>query len=235
MKEKVKGEVVDIVLASTSPRRRDLLTQAGVAFRAIDSQVSEELPEHAWDNPEEATQTLANRKAAAVAHMLLACPEALRDTTVVIGADTVVVHRGKVFGKPTNTGDARRMLRELSGSAHQVITGVSVWEILHDTAAHVELGAEPGKVTGTESSTDCNPATKHTTFAETSHVYFKNLTEQDIDTYLTEGESMDKAGAYAIQGKGKRLVDHTQGSWDNIVGLPVAALLERFPQLVHDA
>lgn len=203
---------MDVVLASKSPRRRELLAKAGVNFRIIESQASEDLSNEAWSNPEEAVQTLAERKAGTVVQDLIDT-EHIADPTVVIGADTIVVLDGKVYGKPTDANDARRMLHELEGKCHQVITGVSVYTIQPNTS-----GA---------------PAQQHTTFAETSNVYFKALTDEDISAYLAEGESLDKAGAYAIQGKGQRLVDHYAGSWDNIVGLPVQQLLERFPSLVN--
>lgn len=202
---------MDIILASKSPRRRKLLGKAGVDFRTMDSQASEQLPAEAWNNPEEAVKTLAERKAGTIVQVLIAAPENMHGPTMVIGADTIVVLNGKVFGKPVGADDAKRMLRELAGQQHQVITGVSVWAIDRNSEGKFSIG--------------------NATFAETSSVYFKELTDEEIKAYLAEGESFDKAGAYAIQGKGKRLVDHYEGDWDNIVGLPVTTLLKRFPQL----
>ena len=190
-----------IVLASASPRRKQLLEDAGVDFEVVVSQADENLSAQEWADPASAVQTLAERKAHAVAASLPEVPEVVR----VIGADTIVVLDGQVYGKPADAQDARRMISTMAGRAHQVLTGVSLWTV------------SPG------AARDNIP---HTTFVEVSHVYFKPLTSQDIEDYLACDESLDKAGAYAIQGAGHVLVDHYEGDYDNIVGLPVARLLE---------
>ena len=183
---------MDIVLASKSPRRSELLARAGVAFRTMDSCADETLPPDAWEDPAQAVRTLAERKAQAVAKRL----EDEAEPCLVVGADTIVVVDGVVFGKPCDEEDAFRMIRCMAGRAHQVMTGVSVWKV----------GAG-----------SCAPAHG---FTETSDVYFRDLSDQDIRDYLACGESMDKAGAYAIQGAGRVLVDHFGGDYDNVVGLP---------------
>ena len=183
---------MNIILASKSPRRSELLSRAGVVFRAVDSDADETLPPDAWDDPAHAVRTLAARKAQAVARRLADEQE----PCLVVGADTIVVVDGVVFGKPHDVQDAFRMIRHMAGRAHQVMTGVSVWRV---------------------GQGDCAPADD---FTEISDVFFKNLTDQDIWDYLACGESMDKAGAYAIQGEGHVLVDHFEGDYDNIVGLP---------------
>ena len=113
----------------------------------------------------------------------------------VIGADTIVVLDGRIFGKPADEADARRMLAELSGRTHQVITGVCL----------VRNGQ-------TEA------------FAETTDVRFKEISAEDIAAYVATGEPLDKAGAYGIQGRGGAFVDSVDGDYDNVVGLPVARL-----------
>ena len=119
---------------------------------------------------------------------------------------------GKIYGKPRSLSDAKRMLRELSGRTHEVITAVSVWMIAAPEADNISLGFR--------------------TFADVSRVTFRELTDEEIADYLRKGESFDKAGAYAIQGEGAALVDHYDGAWDTIVGLPAERLVKEFPDLV---
>ncbi|MDR2715184.1 MAG: Maf family protein, partial [Coriobacteriaceae bacterium] len=171
-------ENIDIVLASASPRRKQLLEEAGVRFRVQACPVDETLGPDAASCPEEAAKALAEKKAgAAVQEILVQKPQG---TTVVIGADTIVVLEGEIFGKPRSLSDAKRMLRRLSGNTHQVITAVSVWIIAAPEPEKVSIGRK--------------------TFADTSAVSFKPLTDDEIADYLRKGESFDKAGAYAAQG-----------------------------------
>ena len=136
-------------------------------------------------------QHLATIKAEAVV-------KELNGDEVVIGADTIVVLGDVIYGKPANADDAHRILRELSGKTHQVMTGVCVFV---DQAPHA--------------------------FVEVTDVTFRNLGDAEIDAYIATGEPMDKAGAYGIQGKGGALVEETAGDYDNVVGLPVQALVEK--------
>lgn len=167
--------------------------------------------------PEEAVKKLAERKAgAAVQEVLAQNPVGLG---FVIGADTMVVLDGEIFGKPYSADHAREMLRKLSGKTHQVITGVSVWMMLLNETE--------------ENGGDGNVSIGFRTFTETSEVTFKELTEEDINAYVATGETIDKAGAYGIQGKGAALVEGYEGDYNNIVGLPVDKLLENFPDLLR--
>ena len=180
---------INIILASNSPRRKQLLQDAGVQFRVFTptEPVDETLDADLLAQPEEAVKKLAERKAGAVVQEVLAQnPVGLG---FVIGADTMVVLDGEIFGKPYSADHAREMLRKLSGKTHQVITGVSVWMML--------------------------------------------FTEEDINAYVATGETIDKAGAYGIQGKGAVLVEGYEGDYNNIVGLPVDKLLENFPDLLR--
>ena len=205
---------MDIILASASPRRKQLLEQAGVEFRVVASDADESLDDDLLADPHEAAKELAQRKAASVVqHVLAAKPENAQ--IVVIGADTMVVLDGHIFGKPHSASEGKGMLRKLSGRTHQVITGVSVWMVVADETGSVNVGRK--------------------TFEETSFVTFKDLDDDTIMEYLRKGESYDKAGAYAIQGEGASLVERTEGDYDNIVGLPVGRLLEFFPDLVASA
>lgn len=210
---------INIILASRSPRRKQLLEEAGVKFVAFtgSTEVDETLEPDLLANPEEAVKKLAERKAGAVVQEVLAQnPVGLG---IVIGADTMVVLDGEMLGKPYSADHAREMLRKLSGRTHEVITGVSVWMMLLNETE--------------ENGGDGNVSIGFRTFAETSYVTFKELTDEDINAYVATGETIDKAGAYGIQGKGAALVEKYEGDYNNIVGLPVAKLLENFPDLLN--
>ena len=174
-----------LILASASPRRAALLARAGRAFDVVPANVDERRQP---DEPaRDYVDRLARRKAAAVAarHM----------DRVVIGADTAVVVDGAVLGKPRGAGDAARMLRRLSGRAHQVLTGVAV-----------------------QRGERCVSA------VESTVVHFAELDDAQIAWYVGTGEPSDKAGAYGLQGDGARFVTRIEGSRSNVVGLPLARL-----------
>lgn len=176
----------ELILASGSPRRRELLERAGYDFRIITSDV-EEISSTSME-PSSVAMENARLKALSVA--------ASHDGRfIVVGADTIVVLDGRIFGKPRDEQDACRMLRELSGRTHQVITGVCV-----------------------VASGQCE------TFAETTDVTFRQLSDGEISSYVATGEPLDKAGAYGIQGGAAIFVDHIDGDYDNVVGLPVTRL-----------
>lgn len=203
----------EVILASNSPRRRELLDAAGVKFtvRTPVTPVDESLEPDLAADPEEAAKKLAERKAGAVIQEVLS--ENYTGMLIVIGADTMVVLDGKIFGKPRSASDGKHMLRQLSGRTHEVITAVSVWMVAAPNAEDVSLGFR--------------------TFADISRVTFRDLTDEEITEYLRKGESFDKAGAYAIQGEGASLVDHYDGSLDTIIGLPATRLIKEFPDLVN--
>lgn len=203
----------EVILASNSPRRRELLNAAGVKFtvRTPVTPVDESLEPDLAADPEEAAKKLAERKAGAVIQEVLA--ENYTGMLIVIGADTMVVLDGKIFGKPRSASDGKHMLRQLSGRTHEVITAVSVWMVAAPNTEDVSLGFR--------------------TFADISRVTFRDLTDEEITDYLRKGESFDKAGAYAIQGEGAALVDHYDGALDTIIGLPATRLIKEFPDLVN--
>ena len=200
-----------VILASKSPRRRDLLKEAGIKFtvRTPIEPVDETLDADDLMMPVEAVKKLAERKAGALIQELIA--ENPQGLFMVLGADTMVVKGGDIFGKPRNLDDAKRMLGVLSGVSHDVITAVSVWMLAADGE---------------------NVSLAYRTFADKSVVTFKELTEEGIIDYLRKGESFDKAGAYAIQGEGRALVESYDGSLDTIVGFPVKRLIQEFPDIV---
>jgi septum formation protein len=187
-----------LVLASSSPRRRDLLAQAGYDFRVLPTEICEDLLP--GELPIPYVQRLARAKAEAVAaspalrdlaQSLAAAPT---DPALILGADTTVVAPGgEILLKPEDDADAARMLRLLSGATHQVITGVAL-------------------VAG--DATDVA--------AEITHVTVRSLTGADIAAYIATGEPRGKAGAYAIQGRFARYVPRVEGCYFNVVGLPLA-------------
>ena len=208
-----ENNTFEVILASNSPRRRELLDAAGVKFtvRTPVTPVDESLEPDLAADPEEAAKKLAERKAGAVIQEVLS--ENYTGMLIVIGADTMVVLDGKIFGKPRSASDGKHMLRQLSGRTHEVITAVSVWMVAAPNAEDVSLGFR--------------------TFADISRVTFRDLIDEEITDYLRKGESFDKAGAYAIQGEGAALVDHYDGSLDTIIGLPATRLIKEFPDLVN--
>jgi septum formation protein len=178
---------VRLVLASRSPRREDLLRAAGFVFDIEPADVDEAvLP---GERPADCAIRLASAKAQVVA--------ARRPGDVVLGADTVVIVNDVILGKPDGTADAERMLRQLSGRTHEVVTGVAL----------------------------CQGAQVRTAAARTL-VDFAQLTEEDLAWYLATGEPADKAGAYGVQGGASRFVTRINGSYSNVVGLPVAMVTD---------
>lgn len=174
----------EIILASSSPRRADLLAAIGVDFQIIPSLIHERV--HPDESPGDYITRLARAKVVAVARLC--------ETGLIIGADTVVVLDGVLMEKPGSRQDAGRMLRELSGRWHAVLTGVA----LFDAATHREVADY-----------------------EKTLVRFARLTDQEIDWYLESGEPMDKAGAYGIQGMAAMFIEEIAGNYSNVVGLPI--------------
>jgi septum formation protein len=182
-----------IVLASSSPRRRELLSQAGIPFIVMPGGVDEDKAE-LTGTPGQKAEQLAYLKALDVAKNV--------EKGLVLGADTIVVCENKIFGKPADEADARRMLESLSGREHLVITGIA----LINTGNGVVKKA-----------------------CETTKVRFSKLTDHEIQAYINTGEPYGKAGAYAVQGRGALLVESLSGCYSNVVGLPlqkVAAMLK---------
>jgi nucleoside triphosphate pyrophosphatase len=173
-----------IILASSSPRRAQLLETIGVKFELAPSRVEERLL--SGEAPPDYITRLARAKVIAVARK--------RESGLVIGADTIVVLDGRVLGKPESAEDAERMLRELSGRWHAVMTGVA----LYDVASRREV-ADYDKTL----------------------VRFAQLTDKEIEWYVKSGEPMDKAGAYGIQGLGSLFIEEIAGNYFNVVGLPI--------------
>lgn len=214
MADKAEDMKIDVILASGSPRRSELLAREGVPFSVRVSQADETLDADLLSQPEEAAKKLAERKARAVVEDVL--NDGYAGMAMVVGADTMVVADNTIYGKPADEADAKRILNELSGRAHQVITGVSVWLV----------GAPEGE--------DVSLAFR--SFAETSHVLFRALDDELIERYIATDEPWDKAGAYGVQGLGgEMLVERVSGDFDNVVGLPVKRLIAEFSEFFEAA
>ena len=179
-----------LFLASASPRRRELLAQAGFSFQVHPAHIPEDPNPN--EDPIAYVIRLAREKAQAVFSQLSANPETALNLAV-LGADTTVALDNQILGKPENPADAARILRLLSGRTHRVITGVALV-----TAEATEVAAE---ATG---------------------VRFLTLSDEEIAAYVATGEPMDKAGAYAIQGRAARWIPRIEGDYFNVVGLPIA-------------
>jgi septum formation protein len=189
-----------LLLASTSPRRAELLTAAGIRFTVHKVDIDEApLPD---ETPQQHVQRLAQEKAAAVAKA--------RPGNVVLGADTVVAVDGAILGKPRDDRDAAAMLRRLSGREHEVFTGIAL--------------AVPGRPIAVD--------------VACTRVWFSELSTAEVEWYVRSGEPGDKAGAYAIQGLASRFVERIDGSYSNVVGLPIALvwrLLKDLPEFRREA
>ncbi len=180
-----------VILASKSPRRRELLERAALSFEVQVGEIDE--TPRPGEGPVALATRLARAKAAAVART--------RDTkALVLGADTIVVLGEVILGKPADDEDASRMLRLLSGKCHEVITAFAI--------------------------TVAPKAERWTTRSVHTKVHFRELTDRVIERYVATGEPLDKAGAYGIQGLGVQLVARTEGSYSNVVGLPLVEVLE---------
>lgn len=178
---------MNIILASASPRRKEILENASVKFEVMASSIEELTLD--GESPCQMVMRLAFEKGMDIASR--------KKSDLIISADTIVVIDNTVLGKPENEIEARKMITSLSGRTHQVITGISLINL------------------------DNN---KKIIDYVISNVKFKNLSEEDINDYIRTKESLDKAGAYGIQGYGALLVDEIQGDYFNIVGLPISRL-----------
>lgn len=201
-----------LILASASPRRRELLRNARFVFKVMAADVPE-VPA-ANESPRDFAQRLAREKARVVFDQL---PESSRSSDIVLGADTVVVVDGAILGKPNDERDAARMLRLLAGRSHQVTTAVCLIGMQPDPPRAKQRQPSRKRETGN--------GKRETVFedvrSETTDVFFNWLSDADIQEYIATGEPMDKAGAYAIQGVASRWIPRIVGCYFNVVGLPV--------------
>lgn len=193
---------INIVLASGSPRRKELLTWAGVEFEILVSDI-DETPKKK-ETPSEMVRRLSKEKAHAVGKNLIAVN---RDAVVIAADTTVVSPRGKILGKPVDLDEAYKMISELQGKTHQVLTGYSIVKVKN------------GKILKTVSK------------VVKTAVTMRRLSTDERKFYLSQGESMDKAGAYAAQGFGMVLIEKISGSYTNVVGLPMSEVIQDLKKL----
>jgi len=207
---------VDLILASASPRRAAILSNAGFQFKIVTVAIDE--TRRRGEPAAKYVRRLAMEKARAVKTRLEAERRdgqrhgAGRRLTVIVGADTAVVVGAQVLGKPKSREEARRMLRRLSGRAHDVYTGAAL------------IGVE---LSGRERSA----GSVGRSFVEKTRVEFARLSEKEIEDYVRTREPFDKAGAYAIQGLGAKFVKRIEGCYFNVMGLPLTRLYEEFRKL----
>jgi septum formation protein len=183
-----------LILASASPRRRELLRFVGLKFKTIPAHVDEDYIE--GESPQQHVRRLAQEKAQLIARKY---PRAW-----VLGADTIVVIDGLILGKPKNKSQAREMLKKLSGREHKVHTGFTIAQ-------------EASKVCYTN--------------VVLSAVKFKKISPQELEWYVASDEPYDKAGGYAVQGRGAYFIQSIRGSYTNVIGLPLCEVLETLKKL----
>ena len=201
-----------IILGSASPRRKELLEQIGIKFEIVVSDAEEH---YESTRPDEIVKELALMKAEQVAEevkrrekegvgedylLRSETGEARLRNLLILGADTVVVRDGEILGKPSGAEEAFEMLKSLQGRAHQVYTGVAVLDFDRNAERHTVSHAEETKV------------------------FVHAMTDEEIRSYIAAGESLDKAGAYGVQGRFAAYIDRIEGDYYNVVGLPVAYL-----------
>ena len=188
-----------VILASASPRRKEILGHLGIPFTVMPSTREEVVR---GDDPIEVVKSLAAQKAEDIASQV-------EGDCVIIGSDTVVANEGRILGKPHDEEEAKQMIRSLSGHAHQVCTGVML--IVRE-----------------------NGVERTSNFAVATQVHVHALTEDQIERYVGKHESLDKAGAYAMQGWFAPFIDGIEGDYFNVVGLPIARVYEELQALGLD-
>ena len=186
------------ILASKSPRRKEILENLGISFEIVTADTNEDSE---ITDPAELVRELSVRKGRAVAEKIIE-DNKIVEKALVISSDTVVASDGEILGKPCDENDAKRMLRGLSGRAHSVFSGIAITEI------------EGGRIIKTAAAT------------EETRVYFSGMSEEDIDFYVHAEQVYDKAGAYAIQGIASAYIEKIDGDYFNVVGLPVRRMFK---------
>ena len=198
--------MAQIVLASASPRRSELLRQAGMDFAVIPSRGEEIVTS---THPAEVVEELSPQKAKEVAERILAGnEEGIQDFSVVIGADTVVAADHKILGKPADHEDARKMITMLQGNIHQVYTGVTL--IVKDAKGNIRTR----------------------TFNECTDVDVCEMSDEEVEEYISTKEPYDKAGAYGIQGSFGVYISGIRGCYYNVVGLPISRLCHELKDML---
>ena len=197
----------NIILASASKRRKKILKQAGIKFKAIKSNLNEDLliKKIKKSSPDKLVKILSLAKAVSV---LRACHGKLYEDKIIAAFDTIIICKNKIIGKPKNKKDALKTLLFLSNKEHKVYTGMTIINIRRSLRPQA-------------------PTPIITTDCEITKVKMKKISRQEAVNYIKTGEPMDKAGAYAIQGKGRKFIKSICGDYLNVVGLPLKRFLLR--------
>ncbi len=182
-----------MILASKSPRRKEILEEFGFKFKV---EAKETLEKSEKENPKDFVMEIALEKAMAVAEE--------NYMEWIVAADTVVVHNNKILGKPKNEEEAKEVLKSLSSHSHEVYTGVAIV----NKQKNINI-----------------------TFTELTKVYFKNISDQEINWYVETKEPLDKAGSYGIQGKGSILIEKIEGDFYNVMGFPISKFYEEMKKI----
>jgi septum formation protein len=194
------------ILASSSPRRREMIASLGIDFEIIKPDIDE--TQHPGEPPLDYVQRLSREKAQAVAHMVTGDALVLSADTIVVAADTIGVEKnGDLLGKPVDAADARAMLRRLRARPHTVCTSFTVCRVGGET------------ITG----------------MECTQVFMRDYTDDEINAYIATGDPFDKAGSYAIQHAGFHPVAKIEGCYNNVVGLPLCAVKRALNTLAYPA
>lgn len=200
-----------IILASKSPRRKELLSRIGIEYECIVSEAEEKTTE---SSPDKVVAELSRQKAENIFEILRA-GERDNSPMVIIGADTVVACDSNIMGKPKDKQDAGRMLKLLEGRSHSVWTGVTLLFVNID---------KNGKYSENKVISE--------TFACETKVYMYHVSDNEIEEYIKTEEPLDKAGAYGIQGIAAKFIEKIEGDYNNVVGLPVSALYQRIKNIL---
>ena len=200
-----------IILASKSPRRKELLSRIGIEYECIVSEAEEKTTESSPDN---VVAELSRQKAENIFEIMRA-GERDNSPMVIIGADTVVACDSNIMGKPKDKQDAGRMLKLLEGRSHSVWTGVTLLFVNID---------KNGKYSENKVISE--------TFACETKVYMYHVSDNEIEEYIKTEEPLDKAGAYGIQGIAAKFIEKIEGEYNNVVGLPVSALYQRIKNIL---
>jgi septum formation protein len=189
-----------IILASESPRRKEIMNQMGIQYITMPANVTEEVK---GDTPPSIVEALANLKSGEVGQRL----KDERGDFIVIAADTMVFHHGQALGKPKDRDEAIKMIKALSGDFHEVFTGVSI-------------------IIKTNSDNNYNIEDEAISFSVGTQVLVQNMTMEQIEEYVDTGEPFDKAGGYGIQGRFGIYISEIRGDYYNVVGFPIAKIYE---------
>lgn len=204
----LKSNKYSLILASKSPRRKEILGWLGINFEILSTDIDEVSDK---SRVSQIAEDIAMQKGVALYDLLEKNNQKLGEELfpLIVSSDTVVALGGKVYGKPKDTDDARKMLLELSGKTHKVVTAVYISRYDIETGRYID-----------------------TVFSVETDVTFKNISEDILESYLKTGDSLDKAGSYGIQGQGLTFISKVNGSYSNVVGFPIDRFIDELKKFL---